>query len=142
LYIPANAYTELRRFNAIEKRKQADKFWRSANPKILPQEIGFDGVLLPIGRDKKYQDAIDKQEALLTSLKDNTLDSSIILNSRFFGMIPITTDYRRIKKIKQKLGNDFILMTPSEFLTYVDSQVRLGAQSGKGQLRQGGLNTP
>ena len=117
LFVSANVHFELGRCD-MAKRKQIDKFWESVKPQIISQEIGFNGILVRVGGGNEYQDAIAKQEALLSSLEDKSPDSSIILNARFFGMIPVTADYDRKIKIKRVLGDDFILMTPSDFLKY------------------------
>lgn len=120
LFISANVNIELNKCHS-GKRKQIDEFWKSAKPQLISQEIGFDGNLIRIGNDRKYQDFIDKQESLLSSLNDKSLDSSIILNSKLFGMIFVTADYKCIKRLKRKLGSDYKeykVMTPAGFINH------------------------
>lgn len=87
----------------------------------LSEEIGFNGVLIPTNRDEQYQKHIDKHEKLLDGLKDNSPDSSITVNAEFFGMINLTTDYKHIKRIKNRYPNATV-MRPSEFLNKYDNE--------------------
>ncbi len=122
LFIPANVHIELRKHRNLEKRSQADEFWKSVKPELIPQEIGFHGIQAAIGRDQEYETVLNQHEAELAALKDSSLDSSIILNSNFFGMTIVTSDYRRIKKIKRQLGSKVTVLRPSEFVTSIKSK--------------------
>ena len=51
LFIPANVHFELRKCG-IEKRKRIDEFWKSVKPQVIPQEIGFNGILARIGGER------------------------------------------------------------------------------------------
>lgn len=119
LFLPANVHSEMRKHRDPEKRRKADQFWEEVKPELIPQEIGFHGLSVAIGRTAEYQATINHEEALLVQLRDRSLDSSIILNSNFFGMTLITSDYKRIEKIRGQLGNSVNVLRPSEFLAIV-----------------------
>ena len=122
LFISANVHVEMRKHRDAAKRARAEEFWAQVKPELIPQEIGFEGVHRTVGGSAAYVAAIDRQEAELASLKDRSPDSSIILNSRFFGMTVITADYKRIKKIKQQLSGTVKVLRPSEFIAKIDKK--------------------
>jgi len=122
LFISANVHVEIRKHRDTAKRARAEEFWAQVKPELIPQEIGFEGVHRTVGGSSAYVVAIDRQEAELASLKDRSPDSSIILNSRFFGMTVITADYKRIKKIKQQLSGTVKVLRPSEFIAKIDKK--------------------
>ena|SRR3990167_4688114 len=123
LFIPANVHIECRQHHDREKRSKADEFWKAVKPELIPQEIGFHGIQAAIGRDQEYKTALNQHEAELAKLRDRSLDSSIILNSSFFGKTIVTSDYKRIKKIKRQLGSKVRVLRPSEFLASISQDI-------------------
>jgi hypothetical protein len=101
LFIPANVHFELRKHS---RRFKANEFWKQVKVQTIPQEIGFDGIQRSVGRSSEYQETIAIKEKELTGINDKSLDSSIILNSWFFGKTIVTSDYKRIKRIKKIKG--------------------------------------
>jgi len=116
LFIPANVHFELRKKSTV---RTADQFWDSANVQLLPQEIGFNGPQQSVGRDVSYQQGIYHWESALGVLRDKSPDSSIILNSWFFGMVTISIDYKRIKKIRRRFNGSVELYRPSELVAII-----------------------
>ncbi|MBI3622035.1 MAG: hypothetical protein HY208_07620 [Nitrospirae bacterium] len=120
LFIPANVHYESRKKSGVRTTKQ---FWESANVQLLPQEIGFAGPQQSVGRDAVYQKGIDGWENALGILQDKSFDSSIILNSWFFGMVMVSIDYKRIKKIRRQFNSGVKLYRPSELVTIIKSEM-------------------